>query len=212
MSKLARIGIACALIVMALAPAAQAQVTLLSPPNGADLDSPPVFEWTDGGYDVFYFYTAFYYEVPGYSGYYPTGFWMLNTFFSMPTSWWDVVGPDTTSYWAVYGYNTNTQTGAVSAVASFTKVGCTGQCAGQYTGDCDPSAPCLCFTSTEGEGHCTDDFYCDNWPSCSSSAECGAGLVCITCSYCDGNRCAPDQCTDGGPYRLDGSGPTAGGE
>jgi len=100
---------------------ANAQVTLTSPSNGANLSSEPTFTWTGENYDVYLFITVFYYD-PGYwSGYYRVLFPTAGTSVPMPSAWWDKVGQDTPCYWAVLGYNTATHQWAVSSVISFTK-------------------------------------------------------------------------------------------
>jgi len=100
---------------------ANAQVTLTSPANGANLSSEPTFAWAGGNYDVYLFITVFYYDLGYWSDYYPVKFWLADTGFAMPSAWWEKVGEDTPCYWAVLGYNTVTHQWAVSSVFSFTK-------------------------------------------------------------------------------------------
>ncbi len=43
-----------------------------------------------------------------------------------------------------------------------------------------------CFTTTEDTAICGQNSYCDEVPSCSSSADCGPGYACITSNGCTG--------------------------
>jgi hypothetical protein len=207
--------LACTLVIAFLAPAAHGQVNLLTPPDGAAVSDPPAFSWS-GPFDAWLFISVFYYDITGvYTGYFPAQFWLFDPGFAMPGSWWDSVGEGNTNFWAVLGVDQATGGFGVSDLGTWTRAGCEGQCWPNYTFDCNEEVNCVCFRTTEGDGRCIDDFFCDTWPSCSSTADCAAGSVCITCTACSGNRCAPDQCTDGGPNRalgLDSSGPTAAGQ
>jgi len=79
---------------------------LLSPSNGATLDNAPTFEWTSSSYDVFLFYSIFFY--PG-SGYYPVPLpWLAITSFQMPANWWNMLATDVPQIWLVLGYNMST--------------------------------------------------------------------------------------------------------
>jgi len=100
---------------------ANAQVTLTSPSDGANLSSEPTFAWTGGDYDVYLFITIFYYDLGYWSGYYRVLFPTAGDSVPMPSAWWEKVGEDTPCYWAVLGYNTATHQWAVSSVFSFTK-------------------------------------------------------------------------------------------
>jgi hypothetical protein len=66
----------------------------------------------------------------------------------------------------------------------FTQCGCTGPLGASY-----------CFTSTENTAVCAQDVYCDSVSTCSSSADCDTGWVCITANGCTGcgagGVCAP---------------------
>ena len=198
--RLLKVLTACFFIL--LATTAFAQVDLVSPPDGAALTEAPEFGWA-AQYEYYHFYSVFYYDLGVWQGYYPADFWTTVNGFPMPTGWWDNVGLDTTCYWAVLGANVTGQW-AVSDVYTFTKTeGCEGQCAGEYTLDCDPSAPCICFTTAEGTGVCIDDFYCET-EACGTSADCPGGEVCIACSYCASGRCAANECTNGGPNSIQG--------
>ena len=192
---------ACIMFLCFIPVMASAQATLVSPSNGAELNSPPDFSWTEGGGDLFLVFLYFYYNIPSvHTGYFPHLFWSESTGFPMNRSWWDLLGEDKPSVWAIFGYNTATEQGEWSAGSLFTKIpGCDGQCKGAYTRDCNPTNDCICFTTTEESGVCVDDFYCSN-ASCNNSDDCGTNSVCITCSFCNGNRCAVNQCTDGGPH------------
>lgn len=112
-----------AVLALTLLPAhAAAQVVLLTPADGAEIESAPSFSWSPGTYDVLLFYSAFYYDLGPWSGYIPATFWMGANGFAMPGAWWDLVGLNTPCYWAVYGYDTTTQQGEWSGVFSFTKI------------------------------------------------------------------------------------------
>jgi len=111
----------CVLLLGFCTTGAQAQVTLTSPSNGANLSSEPTFAWTGGDYDLYLFITVFYYDLGYWSDYYPVKFWLADTGFAMPSAWWDKVGEDAACYWAVLGYNTATHQWAVSSVFSFTR-------------------------------------------------------------------------------------------
>jgi len=111
----------CALLLGFFTPGVEAQVTLTSPANGANLSSEPTFTWTGGNYDVYLFISVFYYDLGYWSGYYRVLFPTAETSVPMPSDWWDKVGEDSPCYWAVLGYNTVTHQWAVSSVFSFTK-------------------------------------------------------------------------------------------
>ncbi len=103
-------------------PAADAQVTLQSPANRANLSSPPSFSWS-GQYDAWLFVSLFYYDIPGtITDYYPALFWLAAERFDMPTSWWDPIGVGEPNYWLVFGYNETTGQLAFSQLRAFTKV------------------------------------------------------------------------------------------
>ncbi len=109
--------------VLALLPfSADAQVTLFALPNGTETSSPPLFGWNGPGYDWFYFISVFYYDFVVWDGYLPAQFWLPDTGFGMPSSWWDNVGLDNPGYWAVLGVNSATGAYAVSDVWTFTRV------------------------------------------------------------------------------------------
>jgi hypothetical protein len=103
-------------------PAADAQVTLESPANRADLSSPPSFSWS-GPYDSWLFLSMFYYDFPGvFTGYYPNWFWLSPEGFNMQTRWLDALGLEEPHYWLVFGYDSTTGQGAFSQLRAFTKV------------------------------------------------------------------------------------------
>ena len=197
----------CTLVLGLIPAAVNGQVNLLSPPNGAVLSDPPSFSWA-GPYDAWLFFSVFYYDIVGvYTGYFPVSFWLLDTGFPMPdASWWDLIGEAEPNFWAVLGVDQATGANSVSEVWTFTKgLGCDGNCCGEFTLDCNPGTSCACFTTTEGDGVCVDDFTCSSVPSCGTTADCGAGTVCITCSCCSGNRCVPNVCSGGGFSLTEGT-------
>jgi len=111
----------CVLLLGFCTTGVDAQVTLTSPSNGANLSSEPTFAWTGGDYDVYLFITVFYYDLGYWSGYYRVLFPTAEASVPMPSAWWDKIAEDTACYWAVLGYNTVTHQWAVSSVFSFTK-------------------------------------------------------------------------------------------
>jgi len=113
----------CVLLLGFFTAGVEAQVTLTSPANGANLSSEPTFAWTGADYDVNLFITVFYYDLGYWSGYYRVLFPTAGTSVPMPSAWWDKVDENTPCYWAVLGYNTVTHQWAVSSVFSFTKTG-----------------------------------------------------------------------------------------
>lgn len=88
---------------------------------------------------------------------------------------------------------------------------CLGQSCGTYTFDCDPDVPCICFQTTEGYGVCIDNFLCGG-QTCSTSADCPSGQLCITDSCCGENLCVPAVCTDGLPSAEPAAGWTGSGQ
>ena len=104
-------------------PAADAQVTLLSPENRADLSSPPGFSWS-GPYTSWLFVTLFYYDIPGtFTGYKPVFFWHSSESLNMPeATWWARLGFGEPNYWLVFGYDQATGQLSFSQLRAFTKV------------------------------------------------------------------------------------------
>jgi len=91
---------------------------LVSPENGASLIVPPTLEWYSGDYDLFRLYTVFNYPSIGY---YTVSFWLSDTTYKIPDSWWNAIATGVPSYWTVLGYNTGTGAWELGAVWSFTK-------------------------------------------------------------------------------------------
>jgi len=132
----------CVLLLGFFTTGVEAQVTLTSPSNGANLSSEPTFSWSGGSYDVYLLISVFYYDLGYWSDYYAVKFWLANTGFAMPSAWWDKVGEDTPCYWAVLGYNTATHQWAVSSVFYFTKGDdCTDNDGDGYGSPGSPSCP-----------------------------------------------------------------------
>lgn len=102
-------------------PEAQAQVTLLTPSDGATLSPEPTFTWRAGApYNLYLFISVFYYDLCGTQEYARIVLPMVRTSLPMPTFWWTKLGRGTACYWAVLGINTATHVWALSDVFSFT--------------------------------------------------------------------------------------------
>ena len=99
---------------------AHSQYDLVSPPDGADISSPPTFEWTEGDYDYFVFYAIFNYTGYGYISS-PIGWYPI---VSLPVTqgWWDAISVDVPNYWFVLGLNTTTYAWEFTGYRAFTKV------------------------------------------------------------------------------------------
>ncbi len=214
MKVVLKISFACTLVLALLAPAANGQVTLFGPPNGADLSEPPAFGW-GGPYDLWLFISAFYYDIPGvFTGYIPIRFGLFDGGFTLPGPWWDVIGEGEPNVWAVLGIDQATGGFAVSDVASFTKTGCNSQCCGSYVFGCGGSPTCVCYQTTEGESVCGPDFPCSS-PPCGTSADCGPGEKCLACTCCETNVCGfvgEGACESGFSSFESYEGPTTTGE
>jgi hypothetical protein len=198
-----KISVACLLVLAVVPLAVHGQVALNSPPDGADISTPPpTFSWS-GPYDAWLFISVFYYDIAGtYTGYYPVHFWLLANGFPMPGDWWDKIGAGELNYWFVLGVEQATGANDRSLVQTFTKnetTECVGETCGGYTFDCTPGASCICFLTTEGTGACINDFGCGSAPTCGTTDDCPSGMVCITQNCCtDGlNRCGLNVCTTG---------------
>lgn len=68
--------------------------------------------------------------------------------------------------------------GGTCDTGGFTQCGCSGPLQGSF-----------CFTSAENTAVCADNMYCADVSTCTSSAQCGAGNVCIVSTGCN---CAYD--------------------
>lgn len=90
----------------------------LTPLNGDSLTQAPHFSWSPGDYNLFLFYSVF--DYAGF-GYVPIAFWMVETGFQMPQTWWDAVEIESPCAWVVIGVNTTTLSYEVSSVSEFTK-------------------------------------------------------------------------------------------
>lgn len=113
------------LMVLLFPVACLAQVTLLTPANNAKLSSPPTFAWSGPpSYDAYLVYGNVYLDTAGFTGYRSVTRWLRGTRFVTPSRAWDKVGTGQLSYWAVYGYDIQTQSGAWSETWAFEKVGC----------------------------------------------------------------------------------------
>ena len=118
-------------------------------------------------------------------------------------------------WWLSFGENWNVENSAeiISSCSWSIPSGCEGKCCGDYGVPCVPGTDCLCFTTTEGYGVCTNDRPCPLQSECDSSADCVRGQRCITCTCCGENLgiCVQPTC---GPIdvRLEGGGPTMSGK
>jgi hypothetical protein len=142
-------------VLVVLPLSAEAQVTLLTPPDGAETSSPASFGWNGPDYDWFYYISIFYYDLGVWDGYWTTRFWLPDTGFGMPSTWWDQLGLDLPCYWLVVGVNSATGAYAFSDLGSFTRVEeqdcnangvqtCIGQVFDDYSGCRDQCAPFDC--------------------------------------------------------------------
>ncbi len=168
--------------VLVLLPfSAEAQVTLFTPPNGMETSSAPLFGWNGPGYDLFFFISVFYYDLGVWNGYFRAEFWILDTGFGMPPPWWDSVGLNNPSVWAVLGVNTTSGAVAVSDVMTFTRVqgqtcnssaahNCLNQVMDDYTACRDLCAPFDC-----------DGYLCRN-PCLQERWE--RSMLCVTDAHC----------------------------
>jgi len=139
----------CTLALLLYPALAGAQFELLLPPSGADVTSPPTFEWAAGEYDVFSLYSVFYYE--GF-GYYPLLIgWYPIASLPLTQGWWDAIAVDVPNYWAVIGLSVYPLAFEIAGAWSFYK-----------WSPCDPD-PCEYILnavpdSCEADG--ADDFTC----------------------------------------------------
>ncbi len=195
--------------------AVNAQIVLNSPPNGAELTEPPNFAWTpDMEYNVFLFYSVFHYTVPGFAGYVPASFLILQPGFSMNSGWFDLISEDNTCYWIVAGFKDGQPT--ISSASTFTKVNeCTeGKCCGSYAFSCCGGSG-VCYTGTDQGGFCGLDISCSATNACSSDADCGAGMRCAVCTCCTDPSpqvCVPVCGAEVLDHELFDGGPTAAGQ
>jgi hypothetical protein len=76
---------------------------LVTPEDGAFPSSPPFFNW-NGSFELYLFYSVFYYDLVYYKTYHPVHFFTLDTSFTLPSDWWEIVDGSMPSYWVVCGY------------------------------------------------------------------------------------------------------------
>ncbi len=92
---------------------------LLSPADDAELSSAPTFSWSPGNYNYFLFYSLFTHTG---SGSLPINFWLTDSSFAMPGSWWSMLadGAQSTHVWAVVGLEVPGMNFEVAGPRSFT--------------------------------------------------------------------------------------------
>jgi hypothetical protein len=77
----------------------------------------------------------------------------------------------------------------------------TGPCKDKFTcgnsAFCGANQQCLCTATTEGDLFCSDNFSCDQVPTCTTSADCPAGQACQSdnSGCCGPGVCLP-ACSD----------------
>ncbi len=80
-------------------------ITLLNPPDGAQLTSPPTFEWTSGGNDSFSVNLSLdsNFSYRNYSTYYDGGIVIRKTSWVMPDNLWNLAPKGKPIYWKIRG-------------------------------------------------------------------------------------------------------------
>ncbi len=179
MDLLRKLVFTCALAFVMVPALALSQVTVVSPPDGGEVTSPPVFEWSaEGSYDMYKMFTVFNYEGVGYIPL-PLN-WFPITSLPMPEGWFDMLATGETEFghvWAVVGLNTSTLDFAVGGPWTFTKEVCNDLDGDGYGNpassaclypeeDCDDSNPDVNPWAVEGpfgDATCSDtlDNNCD---------------------------------------------------
>ena len=111
----------CVFLLGCLVPSfAWSQLVLESPPDGAEISSPPTFEWSPGDYQYFRFYSAFAYTGHDYVPLFLQ--WHPSTSLTMPLEWWQGIAVDVPNYWLVIGINIFTLDHEIVGPFTFTKL------------------------------------------------------------------------------------------
>jgi hypothetical protein len=97
-------------------------LALVGPADASGESLPVTFEWKAGTYDLFRFYSLFFYDLGIWTGYAPFDFWLSDDTVTMPASWWGMLGTSDPCYWTVLGVHTTTLDWDLAGPWSFTKL------------------------------------------------------------------------------------------
>ena len=178
MKSLNKIIIVCFVAIVLFPAVGHAQFMLLSPPSGAEIDSAPKLAWSQGEYDEYIVVTFFYYSA--WKTHIDISFPFSDSYVSIPSGWWEMLGTESPHIWAVVGVDRATLNWGIAEPGGFFFLkqkasSCTDLDEDGYGKPADPSCD-------HPEPDCVDDP--SNDPEICDSCTCGQESSCAPCARC----------------------------